>query len=112
MRTRGGAGGGEVGTGAWVTAAGTAEGLAEAVLCADAGAGAVLCVDAGAGADAACESVSGAPPQPTSAQHPASALAAASARLAMVTDISDSRLSALADANMKRSAVERPGRLN
>ena len=100
MRTRGGAGGGGVGAGEWVTAAGTAEGLAGAVLCADVGAG-----EGGAGG-------AGAPPQPASAQHPASALAAASACLAMVTDISGSRLSALADANMKGSALERPGRLN
>jgi hypothetical protein len=102
MRTRGGVGGGGVGgggvcAGVWVTAAGTAEGLAGAMLCADAG---------------AAESAAGAPPQPASAQHPASALAAASACLAMVTDISGSRLSALADANMKRSALGRPGRLN
>jgi hypothetical protein len=71
-----------VGAGEWVTAAGTAEGLAAAMLYADA--------DEGAG-----EGGAGAPPQPASAQHPASALAAASACLAMVTDISGSRLSAL-----------------
>jgi hypothetical protein len=73
-----------VGAGEWVTAAGTAEGLAAAMLYADADA------DEGAG-----EGGAGAPPQPASAQHPASALAAASACLAMVTDISGSRLSAL-----------------
>jgi hypothetical protein len=79
-----------------------AEGRAWAVLCADAG------VSAGAGGYGAS-----APLHPASAQHPASALAAASAGLAMVThDISASRLSALADANMKRQRWSGPDRLN
>jgi hypothetical protein len=106
MRTRGGAGGGGVGAGEWVTAAGTAaEGVAGAAAEGVAG-------NAAEDVAGAAGSGAGAPPHPASAQDAASALAAASACLTMVTDMSGSRVSALADANMKRRRQSGPAGVN